>query len=249
VSKLTVLIGVTTAWSVETWGVQKEHPGGILYNPAHYSNAIYQNGGLPFLVAPPVGIEDELKLQTIVEHTLDHLGGLYFSGGGGTKRFKAPDMPGLEIQQPLRYRFEKMLILEAYKRKMPFIGACRGHQMILESLGGKIKSDTVTDHQQEDEEKTSHRIEISDNTRLKEITGLNAWEVNSMHCQVAAEAPPGFIVSARSPEGYIEAIESEGKVFQMGFQFHPEVMYEFDPQARTLIRAFIEAADIYSLKR
>lgn len=242
---MTVLIGITTAWSFETWGEQAEHPGGLLYNPAHYSNAIYQNGGLPFLIAPPVKVTDDQALQIVVEQTLAHLSGLYFSGGGGNKRFKAPDMPGLEEQQPVRYRFENMLIREAHKRNMPFIGACRGHQTILESLGGKIKEDTVTDHQQKDEEKTSHRIEIKDNTRLKEITGLNAWEVNSMHCQVAAEAPPGFIVSASSPEGYIEAIESEGEVFQMGFQFHPEVMCEFDPQARALIKAFIKAAADY----
>ena len=243
-----VLIGVTTAWSVETWGVQKEHPGGILYNPAHYSNAIYQNGGLPFLIAPPLGIEDELKLQTIVEQTLDHLGGLFFSGGGGTKRFKASDMPGLEEQQPLRYCFEKMLIQEAYKRRMPFIGACRGHQMIIESLGGKIKNDTVGDHQQKYEQKTAHRVQIKSSTLLEKLTGLDAWEVNSMHCQVAEEAPPGFIVSARSPEGYIEAIEADGIDFHMGFQFHPEVMCEFDPRAQALIRSFIEAAADYSPK-
>jgi len=243
---LTVLIGISTAWSSETWGEQKEHPGGLFYNPAHYSNAIYQHGGLPLLIVPPVKVEDRGELQIVVEQTLDHLSGLYFSGGGGTKRFKAPGMPALEIQQPVRYRFEKMLILEAYKRKMPFIGACRGHQMILESLGGKMRLDTVSDHQQEDEEKTSHRIEIVDNTRLKEITGSKTWDVNSMHCQVAAEAPPGFIVSARSPEEYIEAIESEGEVFQMGFQFHPEVMCEFDPQAQALIKAFIDATVVYN---
>jgi putative glutamine amidotransferase len=248
VTSLTVLIGVPTTWSIETWGKQAEHPGGILYNPAHYSNAIYQNGGLPFLIAPPVKVADDRALQVIVEQTLAHLGGLYFTGGGGNKRFKAPDMPNLEEQQPVRFRFEKMLIVEAYKRKMPFIGSCRGHQTILESLGGKIGKDTVTDHQQKDEEKTSHRIEINGNTRLNEITGLNAWEVNSLHCQVAEEAPPGFIVSARSPEGYIEAIEAESEVFQMGFQFHPEVMCEFDQKARTLIRAFIEAAEEYSRK-
>jgi putative glutamine amidotransferase len=245
---LTVLIGVSTAWSIETWGEKEEHPGGILYNPAHYSNAIYQNGGLPFLIAPPVKVEDEGVLQSIIEHILDHLSGLYFSGGGGTKRFKAPDMPGLEEQQPLRFRFEKMLILEAYKRKMPFIGACRGHQMILESLGGKIKKDTVTDHQQKDDEKTSHRVQINKNSRLNKLIDLQTWEVNSMHCQIAEETPPGFIVSARSLEGYIEAIEADGEVFQMGFQFHPEVMCEFDQKARTLIRAFIEAAENYSRK-
>lgn len=245
---MTVLIGITTAWSIETWGEMSEHPGGILYNPAHYGNAIYQNGGIPFLIAPPVKVADDQALQVIVEQTLTHLSGLYFSGGGGTKRFKAPDMPGLEEQQPVRYRFEKMMIIEAYKRKMPFIGACRGHQTIIESLGGKLKKDTVTDHQQKDEEKTSHKVQINKGTRLEKLIDLDTWVVNSMHCQIAEEAPHSFVVSAQSPEGYIEAIEADSDVFQMGFQFHPEVMCEFDQRARALIRAFLKAAEEYSRK-
>lgn len=240
---MSALIGVTTVWSMETWGEMADHPGGILYNPVQYSNALYQSGGLLCLIAPPTEIRDNLALQKIVEHTLDHVSALFFSGGGGNRRFKAPDMPGLEKQQPLRYNFEKMLIQEAWKRQMPVLAACRGHQMIVEALGGNIKEETVTGHQQKEEEKTAHSVRITEDSRLASLVKTASWEVNSMHCQVAETAPPQFIVTARSPEGYIEAIEATGPVFWMSFQFHPEAMYTFDSTARSVLKAFVGAAE------
>ncbi|HED24070.1 MAG TPA: gamma-glutamyl-gamma-aminobutyrate hydrolase family protein [Firmicutes bacterium] len=239
------LIGITTAWSVETWGEMKDQPGGILYNSARYSNAIYQNGGLPVLIAPPVE-EHEEPLDEIAESILGRVSALFFSGGGGTRRFTSADMPGLSQQQPVRFYFEKILLQKAWKRKMPVIGACRGHQMMVEALGGKIRVATVTGHQQEDETRTAHPVDIAEGSRLAALTKKERWDVNSMHCQVAEEVPPDFMVSALSPEGYIEAMEVASEVFWMSFQFHPEIMCAFDPAARKVIRAFVNAAADYA---
>ncbi len=240
------LIGITTAWSSETWGKMDNQPEGIFYAPVQYSNAIYQHGGLPGLITPPTKIEDTTELQQIIEQTLDNFSALFFAGGGGMRRFKAPDMPNLKEQQPLRYNFEIMLLKEAWKRKMPVIGACRGHQMIVEALGGTIREKTVAGHQQSEKQQTTHQVQVTKGSRLAALIGAEQWTVNSMHCQVAETAPPHFVVSARSPEGYIEAIEASDPVFWMGFQFHPEAMYLFDPAAQAVLRAFVEAAKSYS---
>ncbi len=245
---MAALIGVTSVWSLETKGEDRENPGGYFYNPADYSNALFYSGGLPVLITPPVVKDSNQEIQAIVESILNGLSGLYLSGGGGTKRFKAPEMPGLEEQQPSRYRFEKMLIAEAWKRKMPVIGSCRGHQMIIEVLGGKIKPETINGHQQKNEDKLAHEINITPGSQLEQLTGLQNWKVNSMHCQVAEKAPPGFLVSAISPEGYIEAVEAENSAFWLGFQFHPEIMYSFDPHARKIINAFSKAVKNYHKK-
>lgn len=239
------LIGITTAWSVETWGEMKDQPGGILYNSTRYSNAIYQNGGLPVLIALPVE-EHEESPGKIAESILDRVSALFFSGGGGTRRFTSAAMPVLSQQQPVRYNFEKILLQQAWKRRMPVIGACRGHQMMVEALDGKIRVATVTGHQQEDETKTAHPVDIAAGSRLAGLVKKENWEVNSMHCQVAEEVPPDFMVTALSPEGYIEAMEAASEVFWMSFQFHPEIMCSFDPAARKVIRAFINAAAEYA---
>ncbi len=241
-----VLIGVTTAWSIETWGEESDKPGGVFYNPVHYTNVLYENGALPFLVIPPVEINKDEDLQAMAELTLDSVDALFMSGGGGNRRFKAPDMPGLKEQQPVRYRFETMLLKEAWKRRLPVIGACRGHQMMIEALGGTIKKETVTGHQFDDYTKTAHPVHIAERSRLGSLVGTEDWPVNSMHCQVAETVPDFLKVAARSPEGYIEVIEAIDSVFWMGFQFHPEIMSVFDPKARKIIKAFVQEAQAYA---
>lgn len=239
------LIGITTAWSVETWGEMKGQPGGILYNSTRYSSAIYQNGGLPVLLAPPIEEHDEFPGK-IAESILDRVSALFFSGGGGTRRFKSADMPGLSQQQPVRYHFEKLLLQLAWQRQMPVIGACRGHQMMVEAMGGKIQAATVAGHHQKDENRTAHPVEINTESRLASLVMKKNWDVNSMHCQVAEKVPPDFMVTALSPEGYIEAMEAASDIFWMGFQFHPEIMCAFDQTARRIIKAFIGAAEDYA---
>lgn len=246
---MTALIGVTTVWSMETWGEVDDQPGGILYSPVQYHNALYNSGGLPVLVAPPTLALNDEDLQAVAKKTADSLYAFFFSGGGGNRRFKNGDMPNLEEQQPQRYKFEAMLIREAWKRKMPVIGACRGHQMIIEALGGKIKGETVSGHQQDEKAKTGHGIKIAAGSKLASLVGSLNWTVNSMHCQVAEEVPAHFQVSARSPEGYIEAVEAEEPHFWMGFQFHPEAMVVFDEAARAVIKAFVDAAEEYGKRR
>ncbi len=245
---MSVVIGVTTAWSIETWGEEVDKPGGIFYNPVHYTNVLYENGALPFLIAPPVQIKNETVLQTMAKRTLDSVDALFMSGGGGNRRFKAPDMPGLKEQQPVRYDYEILLLREAWKRRMPVIGSCRGHQMMIEALGGTIKSETVTGHQDNDYSKTVHPVNITPGSRLASLVQAENWSVNSMHCQVAESAPEIFKVTARSSEGYIEAVEADGPVFWIGFQFHPEIMAAFDPMAKAVIKAFVQEAETYSEK-
>lgn len=240
-----VSIGVTTVWSAETWGEMDDQPGGILYNPVQYSNVLYDLNAIPLLIPLPTGFEEKGDYNRTAGQVLNRLSGLFMSGGGGNRKYKAPDMPGLEEQQPLRHSFETALLKEAWKRQMPVIGACRGHQMIVEALGGKIKKDTVGGHQQKEDQKTAHVIKIEKDSKLAGIIGAEDWEVNSLHCQVAESAPEGFVVSARSPEGYIEAIEAEGSTFWIGFQFHPEAMYSFDNNALKILEAFVRAAEDY----
>ncbi len=241
-----VVIGVTTAWSIETWGEEADKPGGIFYNPVYYTNVLYENGALPFLIAAPVQMKNDEDLQAIAESTLDSVDALFMSGGGGNRRFKAPDMPGLKEQQPVRYHYEALLLKEAWKRRMPVIGACRGHQMMIETLGGSIKKETVNGHQFDDYSKTAHPVQITPGSRLASLVQTENWPVNSMHCQVAETVPDYLKVVARSPEGYIEAIEADDSVFWIGFQFHPEIMSAFDTRAKAIIKALVWEAEMYS---
>ena len=59
------------------------------------------------------------------------------------------------------------------------------------------------------------------------------------------EIGEGFVVTARSEDGVIEAMENPSKRFVIGVQYHPERMIEtpeFCEHRRKLFEAFIQAA-------
>jgi putative glutamine amidotransferase len=58
---------------------------------------------------------------------------------------------------------------------------------------------------------------------MERIFGDGEVRVNSMHHMAVDEVAPGFRVTAKCPDGVIEAIESEMMDwFAFGTQFHPE---------------------------
>ena len=58
---------------------------------------------------------------------------------------------------------------------------------------------------------------------MERVYGDGEVRVNSMHHMAIDEVAPGFRMTAKSPDGVIEAIESEQEDwFAIGTQFHPE---------------------------
>jgi len=84
-----------------------------------------------------------------------------------------------------------------------------------------------------------HSITIEPGTLLHHITGITTAEVNTAHHQAAGLVPDGVIVSARSPDGIIEAIEYPSHPFCLGVQWHPE--YHVSPIDEKILAAFVKA--------
>ena len=90
-----------------------------------------------------------------------------------------------------------------------------------------------------------HDIKIQANSRLDAIINERETKVNSRHHQSVKDVGNGFVVTARSEDGIIEAMEDPSKRFVLGVQYHPERMTqtaEFREHRRKLFEAFIEAA-------
>lgn len=237
-------IGVSCVWSAETWGC-----GGDLeefhYVGKRYVDAVLKSGGIPLLL--PV-VEEEPAVASAVEGMTEAVDGLLLSGGGdvggGTKgRSLAPTLFG---QQPARYLFEKELILCARRKGIPMLGICRGFQMIVEVLGGRLAPGTVKGHRQlEAGDRASHGLVLYRGTEANRVLGTERMWVNSFHVQSVAAVPDGFVVSGLSYDGVIEFIESSSAGFLWGVQFHPEEMYDVDEKAKRIIDAFVEKARAY----
>lgn len=130
-----------------------------------------------------------------------------------------------------------MTVRLAYNRQIPMLGICRGIQTIAVALGGKVCQDinsasptlsdgaTVTSrikHSQDaDRQEPTHSVNIKPCTTLSKLYGERAF-VNSFHHQAVAKTGPRFNVSATSPDGIIEAMESNEYKSIIGVQWHPE---------------------------
>ena len=71
-----------------------------------------------------------------------------------------------------------------------------------------------------------HTLVVEKGSLMERIYGEGEIRVSSMHHMAVDEVAAGFAVTARCPDGVIEAIESTmDDWFALGVQFHPEEGY------------------------
>jgi putative glutamine amidotransferase len=86
-----------------------------------------------------------------------------------------------------------------------------------------------------------HTVCVEPGTRLAAIIHAGDLGVNSFHHQAVNRLAPDAVVSARSEDGVIEAIELDGHPFCLGVQWHPEEMAAVRPDMQALFDAFVSA--------
>jgi putative glutamine amidotransferase len=210
-----------------------------------YADAILRAGGLPFVL--PYS-ED----SSIIEGYLERISGLVVTGG-------AFDIPpdvygdvvreGLGALKPGRTAFEAELLSGALKRNMPVLGICGGMQLLHVVLGGTLFQDIhheiadAREHEQKhDRTQPQHPVDVKEGTLLAELIGKGQVMVNSTHHQAARRTPDNVLVSALSPDGVIEAIESRTHPFAVGVQWHPELLIHTIPAHLGIYRGFVAKA-------
>jgi putative glutamine amidotransferase len=150
-----------------------------------------------------------------------------------------------------RYRdtLEMALILEALALKIPILGICRGEQILNVTLGGSLVIDIPSDfgtsviHRCDDYLHCNHPARVEPGSMLLGITGRDTGMVNTNHHQAVNATGRGLRISVRSSDGLpegIEWIETAGKPFLVGVQWHPERMDTANPFSGRILRAFLE---------
>ena len=87
-----------------------------------------------------------------------------------------------------------------------------------------------------------HDVIINSQSKLYDLLKTERTGVNSFHVQQAEDLPKNFIVSAKTEDGVIEAIEFTGGQFIMGFQFHPEELVRQNGEFGKVFEMFIAEA-------
>ena len=151
-----------------------------------------------------------------------------------------------------RCEFEVRAIKAAAGRRIPVAGVCHGEQVINVAFGGTLTVTPQTQgvpNPQIIHKRTRvvpwadnyHLIEMVPGSRIAGAIGAEKVVVNSRHRRCIMSLAPGLKVTARAPDGVVEAIEHE-TLPVMAFQFHPEAM-TFDDRMVRLIRTALSPRD------
>jgi len=194
------------------------------YLCAGYFDALTKAGAIP-LVIPPIMDEDD------VDRVLDLLDGVVLVGGADLDPRRDGFMlhPSVRLLDERRETFDRMLVRLIAQRRLPVFGIGVGMQLLNVSQGGNLHLHLPEDlpralpHVDSLDPAHRHALEVEPGSLMERVYGEGEIRVNSMHHMAIDEVAPGFAVTARCPDGIVEAIEStQDDWFALGTQFHPE---------------------------
>ncbi len=224
-------------------------PGEGLYqmvaNP--YIEALLEAGALPILL--PVGLEEDDRKQI-----LPMLSGVLFTGGGDVQPelfggIPHPTVSGVDAR---RDEIEIGLVRQVVETGAPFLGICRGLQVINVALGGSLYTDVLDQlpgadrhdyHHTHPRSHLAHPVRLEPNSKLANILASGASvEVNSLHHQGIQRLADGLRPVAFAPDGLVEAYELPNHPYGLAVQWHPEWLTAH-ASMRALFRSFVRAAE------
>ena len=212
-----------------------------------YIESVRRAGGEPI----EVGADGETP-----EHILVRVDGVMLTGGGDVD----PALYGEERTSTFdpaesgRDEFEVALSRAAVKSGVPFLAICRGMQLLNVAMGGSLLQDipsqvpgALTHAVPEPRFAIAHEVWVATESRLSALLAEHMEDgetchVNSRHHQAVARVAPGFVVTATSPDGVVEAMELPGGQFCVAVQWHPENFWRTG-EFRSLFEGFVAAAN------
>jgi putative glutamine amidotransferase len=194
------------------------------YIASGYYDAISKVGGIPVII-PPLADDDDL------EQLLRQIDGVVLVGGADLDPRRDGWMlhPTIRLLADRREQFDRRLVRLVAERRMPVFGIGAGMQLINVALGGNLllhipeDRPTALPHHDPIDPAHRHTLELTPGSLMERVYGDGELRVNSMHHMAIDAIAPGFEVTARCPDGIVEAIESRiPGWFALGTQFHPE---------------------------
>jgi putative glutamine amidotransferase len=194
------------------------------YLASGYYDAVSKVGGIPIII-PPLADDDDL------EQLLHRVDGIVLVGGADLDPRRDGWMlhPMIKLLADRREQFDRRLVRLIAERRKPVFGIGAGMQLINVTLGGNLllhipeDRPTALPHHDPLDPAHRHTLELTPGSLMERVYGDGELRVNSMHHMALDAIAPGFEVTARCPDGIVEAIESRiPGWFALGTQFHPE---------------------------
>jgi putative glutamine amidotransferase len=226
------LIGITTYGRDE---------GNRFTLPGEYVDAVRRAGGIPLLI--PAG-------ESRVDQVLATLDGLVLAGGGDL----CPTLYGGAMHETIymvdseRDSSELEMARTVIQAGFPTLAICRGAQLVNIALGGTLHEhlpDVVGEeipHRLPPREPVEHRVTVDADSRLAAVMGETDVSTASWHHQAIRDVAPSLTVTARAPDGTIEAVEAREHPWLLAVQWHPELTAARDTHQQRLFDALVETA-------
>lgn len=186
--------------------------------PFEYVSSVTQSGARAVIIPP-----DENG-----SHVLESLDGLIIAGGAdidarlyNQSSHETSDKPRIQ-----RDAGEISLYKKAKELNLPFLGICRGLQIMAVSEGGTLIQHlpdvTKLNHRPAPAQFVNHGARFKKGSLIETILQTSEMVVNSSHHQ-AVETPGNLTITGWAEDETIEVLEDESKEFSLGVQWHPEM--------------------------
>jgi putative glutamine amidotransferase len=210
--------------------------------PADYARAVTDAGGLPMLLPPTEDADVRAELIASVD-------GLLIPGGNDLdpSLYGQAPHPKTKLTDRERQAFDLAMLKLAEARRMPILGICLGCQVMNVARGGTLHQhlpdvpakEQLLKHSRAGDRSNAHGVRVDEGTLLARVVGETV-DCNSRHHQAIDRVGNGLVVSARAPDGVVEAVEDPSYPFWMAVQWHPENLAG-SPHAR-LFEGLVKAA-------
>jgi putative glutamine amidotransferase len=239
------VIGLCTALERARWSVWDLE---AVLLPRSYVDAVQHAGGVALLLPPdPAAVKNPDLL-------LDLLDGLLLGGGSDMDpaSYGAEPQPATIGTVPERDAFELALAHRAMERDMPFLGICRGMQVMNVARGGTLTQHLPDDYGHEDHRRSlgsfdnaDHDVRLARGSLAARAAREELHGTKSHHHQGVEKVGEGLEVTGWATiDDLPEAIEAPGKRFALGVQWHPEA-----DETSPLIAALVDEAHDYRAER
>lgn len=221
------VIGLSTYFEPAEWGLWSIEAALI---PRWYLD-VFGEAGADVLLVPPGTSAD----------VLSRVDGLVIAGGAdvdarlyGEAAHETADAP-----RESRDATELILYRAARERDLPFLGICRGAQIMSVAHGGSLHQHlpdiTDLEHKRAPLVFVEHAARLEPDSRIAAIFGSERITVNSFHHQAIKDAGD-LTVTGWAPDDTVEVVEMPQAKFSVGVQWHPE-----HPDRRVVDRPLIDA--------
>ena len=211
-----------------------------------FMNALLDAGAMPVMI--PV-TQDEGLIKSYV----DMCDGFIFPGGHNIDARIWGESPiSYDLLCPERDSLEMPLMQMILDANKPFLGICRGAQVLNVVLGGTLVQDLTTLKPQGRSklwphatilDVPAHPVEVERGSLLYQCVGNKTTiDVNSSHGQCMGKLGEGVVVTGRATDGIVEAIEVPSQRYCLGVQWHPEYTWQTLSHDWRLFYSLVEAA-------